>query len=208
MRKWEEMGGNGRKWEEMEAGERREERREMEALVMQELREGEGQNHLRRRLLVLQVVAVVRVGEADGVGRRRLALVHLLLLQVRVGARGAVRQVVVPHDQVHPLARRDVVGAVAAAAQVHDAVAAHVLVRVREVAVARLAHVAAEGQRRAWAGRVSKPHMRLMCGGGTPMVGAALGQQGRALQRAKRALGPRGAPCAELGDFSDSASRR
>ena len=34
-----------------------------------------------------------------------------------------------------------------------------------------------------------------------PMAGAALWQQGRALQRAKRAHGLRGAPCAELGDY-------
>ena len=43
-----------------------------------------------------------------------------------------------------------------------------------------------------------------MCGGGTGTVREALWQQGRALHRAKRALGLQGAPCAELDDSSDA----
>ena len=46
-----------------------------------------------------------------------------------------------------------------------------------------------------------------MCREGAAMAGAALGEQGRALQRARRALGPREAPCVELEDDSHIAER-
>mmetsp|Transcript_4827 Transcript_4827/g.15938 ORF Transcript_4827/g.15938 Transcript_4827/m.15938 type:complete len:264 (-) Transcript_4827:389-1180(-) len=86
-------------------------------------------------------VAVVRVGEADVVGRRRLCGVAALLLQVEVVPRGAVGGALAPNDQVDALARRDVVGAVPPPAEVHEAVADSVRVPVGEVAVGRVAHV-------------------------------------------------------------------
>ena len=69
-------------------------------------------------------VAIVRVGDAARVGRARLDLVPLR--GVRLG--GSLRAVVVPHDQVDPVALADVVCPVPPPAEVRDCLAAPVLV--------------------------------------------------------------------------------
>ena len=69
-------------------------------------------------------VAIVRVGDAARVGRAGLDLVPLR--GVRLG--GTVRAVVVPHDQVDPVALADVVCPVPPPAEVRDCLAASVLV--------------------------------------------------------------------------------
>mmetsp|Transcript_9675 Transcript_9675/g.30006 ORF Transcript_9675/g.30006 Transcript_9675/m.30006 type:complete len:396 (-) Transcript_9675:2-1189(-) len=95
-----------------------------------------------RVLLEDAVVAVVRVADAELVGRALLDAVG----GVRVLVALAVRAGVVPEDEVQPLAGGDVVGPVALAPEVAYAAALDVLVGVGVLPVVRRAHEAAELQ--------------------------------------------------------------
>ena len=105
----------------------------------------------RRVRFEFAVVGVVREGEADGVWHlvdsvgavEVAALVHGLVL-----LRLAPRAVVVPDDQVVPLAARDVVGAVAVGSEVHDGATARVGVGVEVLAVPPLSKAAAKREGR------------------------------------------------------------